>query len=70
MEELVGIWNKGHWDSFYFAVFWEYPTRTVIKRDYLKSTVESRESRRKRSEEEKALMKKSLKEAKEMLKED
>ena len=70
LEELVGIWNKGHWDSFYFAVFWEYPTKTVIKRDYLKSTVESRESRRKRSEEETALMKKSLKEAKEMLKED
>lgn len=70
LEELVGIWNKGHWDSFYFAIFWEYPTKTVIKRDYLKSTVASRENRRKRSEEEKDLMKKSLKEAKQMLKED
>jgi len=70
LEELVGIWNKGHWDSFYFAVFYEYPPKTKIKRDYLKSTVASREDRRKRKEEESELMKKSLKEAKEMLEED
>ena len=70
LEELVQIWNKGHWDSFYFAIFFEYPKKTVIKRDYLQSTVESRENRRKRSEEEANLMKKGLKEAKEMLKED
>ena len=70
LEELVQIWNKGHWDSFYFAIFFEYPKKTVIKRDYLQSTVESRERRRKRSEEESSLMKKGLQEAKEMLKED
>jgi hypothetical protein len=70
LEELVQIWNKGHWDSFYFAIFFEYPKKTVIKRDYLQSTVESRENRRKRSEEESELMRKGLKEAKEMLKED
>jgi hypothetical protein len=70
LEELVQVWKKGHWDSFYFAVFFEYPPKTAIKRDYLKSTVESRENRRKRSEEEANLMKKGLQEAKEMLRED
>lgn len=70
LEELVGIWNKGHWDSFYFAVFFEQPKKTVIKRDYLKSTVASREDKRRRKEEESALMRQGLKEAKEMLKED
>ncbi len=70
LEELVGIWNKGHWDSFYFAVFFEQPKKTVIKRDYLKSTVASREDKRRRKEEEAKLMRDGLKEAKEMLKED
>ncbi len=70
LEELVGIWNKGHWDSFYYAVFFDHPTKTVIKRDYLQSTVASREDKRKRKEEEANLMRQGLKEAKEMLKED
>ena len=68
IEELVQIWNKGHWDSFYFAIFFDYPPKTVIKRERLQSTVKSREERRKqRSEED--LMRKGLKEAKEILKE-
>ena len=68
IEELVQIWNKGHWDSFYYAIFLEPPKKTVIKRDRLQSTVKSREERRKqRSEED--LMRKGLKEAKEILKE-
>ena len=68
LEELVQIWNKGHWDSFYFAIFFDYPKPTVIKRERLQSTVKSREERRKqRSEED--LMRKGLKEAKEILKE-
>ena len=67
LEELVQIWNKGHWDSFYYAVFFDYPPKTVIKRERLQSTVQSREDKRKRSEEEASLMRKSLKEAKEML---
>ncbi len=69
-EELVGIWNKGHWDSFYYAIFFEYPKKTVIKREHLKSTVKSREERRKNADDEAGLMRKSMKEAKEMLKED
>lgn len=67
IEELVQIWNKGHWDSFYYAIFFEPPKKTVIKRDRLQSTVKSREERRKRSEED--LMRKGLKEAREILKE-
>ena len=62
------IWNKGHWDSFYYAIFFDYPKKTVIKRERLQSTVMSREERRKqRSEQD--LMRKGLKEAKEILKE-
>ena len=70
LEELVQIWNKGHWDQFYYAIFFEYPTKTVIKRDVLQSTVKSREERRRSRDNESSLMQKSLKEAKEMLKED
>ena len=70
IEELVQIWNKGHWNQFYYAIFFEYPEKTVIKRERLRSTVQSREEHRRRSEEESNLMKKGLKEAKEMLKEN
>ncbi len=70
IEELVQIWNKGHWDSFYYAIFFDYPPKTVIKRERLQSTVQSREERRRRSEEEAGLMKKGLQEAREMLKEE
>ena len=70
LEVLVKIWNRGHWDSFYYAILFEYPARTVIKRERLKSTVQSREERRRRSEEESSLMKKSLREAREMLKQE
>lgn len=67
-EELVTIWKKGHWDSFYFAIFFEHPKKTVIRRERLQSTVKSREERRRRSEED--LMRKSLKEAREILKDE
>ena len=67
LEELVQIWNKGHWDQFYYAVFFEYPPKTVIKRDVLQSTVKSRAERRAARDNEASLMQKSLKEAKEML---
>ena len=70
LEELVQIWNKGHWDPFYFSIFFEYPPKTVIKRERLQSTVKSREERRKSAEDETSLMRKGLKEAKEMLNED
>ena len=65
-EELVKKWNSGEWDAFYYSVFFDYPKKTKIKRDYLKSTVKSREDKRKVAEEAE-LMRKSLKEAKEML---
>lgn len=71
LEELVQIWNKGHWDSFYYAVFFDYPAKTVIKRERLQSTVQSREERRRNREaEEKSLMRKGLEEAKEFLKDE
>ena len=70
LEELVQIWNKGHWDQFYYAVFFEYPEKTVIKREVLRSTVKSRAERRAARDNEASLMQKGLKEAKEMLKEN
>lgn len=42
IEELVEIWDSGQWDSFYFSVFGEYPQKTVIKTDVLKSEVKKR----------------------------
>ena len=70
IEELVQIWKKGHWDQFYYAIFFEYPKKTVIKREILQSTVKSRAERRTAKDDEASLMRKGLQEAKEMLKED
>ena len=42
IEELVEIWDSGQWDSFYFSVFGEFPQKTVIKTDVLKSEVKKR----------------------------
>ena len=39
LEELVQIWEAGNWDSFYYSIFWDYPPKTVIKYDGLKSRV-------------------------------
>ena len=39
IEELVKIWDDGKWDQFYYSVFWESPTKTVIKATRLKSEV-------------------------------
>ena len=64
------IWKKGHWDQFYYAIFFEYPKKTVIKREILQSTVKSRAERRTAKDDEASLMRKGLQEAKEMLKED
>ena len=50
IEELVQIWDEGHWDQFYYSVFWEMPTKTVIKRERLsteiKKTPEQQKGRR------------------------
>ena len=39
IEKLIGIWESGAWDSFYYSIFWEYPRKTVIKREVLESSV-------------------------------
>lgn len=39
IEELVRIWDSGMWDSFYFSIFMEMPSRTVIKAERLESEV-------------------------------
>ena len=46
LETLVGIWDSGQWDSFYYAIFYEYPRKTVIAEDKLQSTVKSRAKKR------------------------
>lgn len=40
-EELIAIWDKGEWNSFYFSIFMEYPPRTVIKSEHLNSVVKT-----------------------------
>ncbi len=35
IEELVGIWDGGNWDNFYYSVFYDYPEKTVITTDRL-----------------------------------
>ena len=39
IEELVQIWDSGKWDQFYYSIFWDTPTKTVIKQDHLNSEV-------------------------------
>ena len=39
IEELCRIWDSGQWDSFYFSIFYELPSRTVIKTEKLSSEV-------------------------------
>lgn len=42
IEELVKIWDSGDWDSFYYSIFMQYPARTVIATDKLKSEVRTK----------------------------
>ena len=42
IEKLVQIWDSGAWDSFYYSVWWEYPKKTVLKRESLESTVKKK----------------------------
>lgn len=51
-EQLVRIWDSGAWDGFYYSIYYEYPRKTVIPREYLTSSVKSRQSRREREEAE------------------
>lgn len=30
IEELVGIWDAGDWDAFYYSIFWEMPEKVVL----------------------------------------
>ena len=46
LETLVGIWDSGMWDSFYYSIFFEYPRKTIIEDEKLHSTVKSREKKR------------------------
>ena len=39
IEELCKIWDSGQWDGFYYSIFYEYPKKTVIKSERLKSEV-------------------------------
>ena len=62
-ERLVQIWESGAWEGFYYSVFYEAPRKTVIKFDSLRSSVRSRESRRREMEEaekEKSVMRRAL----------
>lgn len=38
-EELIKIWDSGHWNQFYFSIFMEMPRKTVIKTEVLQSAV-------------------------------
>lgn len=42
IEALVKIWDSGNWDYFYFSIFFDYPKKTVIKTDVLKSEVQKK----------------------------
>ena len=42
LEELVGIWDSGEWENFYFSIFFDYPKKTVIKQDHPDSVVKKK----------------------------
>jgi hypothetical protein len=65
-EQLVRIWDSGAWDGFYYSIYFEYPRKTVIPREYLTSTVKSRQSRREKEEgeeKEASIMRRALESA-------
>jgi hypothetical protein len=39
IEQLVQIWEEGHWDSFYSSIFMEKPVRYTVERERLESDV-------------------------------
>lgn len=39
IEQLVQIWEEGHWDAFYATIFMEKPARYTVEREQLESTV-------------------------------
>lgn len=39
IEQLVQIWEEGHWDAFYRSIFMENPVKYTVQRDYLESEV-------------------------------
>lgn len=39
IEQLVKKWDTGEWNAFYYSIFMEWPTRTVIKTETLNSEV-------------------------------
>ena len=67
-EQLVGYWESGAWESFYYSVFMDFPKKTVIRKEELGSTVKSREDRRRQREQEEKeseIMRRAMKSAKE-----
>lgn len=46
IEQLVRIWDSGHWKAFYFSVFYEYPKVTLISTDRLKSDIRADKKKR------------------------
>ena len=43
IEELCHIWDSGQWDSFYYSIFMERPSKTVIKTDRLSTEVRKKQ---------------------------
>lgn len=39
LEELCRIWDSGRWDSFYFSIFMEPPSKVTLKSEHLSSVV-------------------------------
>ena len=65
-EQLVRIWDSGAWDGLYFSIYYEYPKKTVIPQEYLRSTVGSRKSAREQrqaEDDEASFMKRALESA-------
>lgn len=42
IEQLVQIWEEGHWDAFYSSIFMEKPQKYTVERDRLESEVKPR----------------------------
>ena len=42
LEDLVAIWDRGDWDTFYFSIFMERPPKTQIKKETLESEVKKK----------------------------
>ena len=42
LEELCQIWDSGKWDSFYYSIFMEKPTKVTVKSERLSSEVKKK----------------------------